>query len=81
MSSYHQKKLIGIATLVLYIFIIILWISYFWKDTEASNYYPPRIQQICYDNWYGTDWDKAKKYEKRCRKLWTAWTNEINSSN
>ena len=42
--------------------------------TNASNYYPPRIQQLCYDNWYGTDWNKSMKYEKRCRVLWTAWT-------
>lgn len=47
--------------------------------TNASNYYPPRIQQICWDNYYGVDWDIAKKQEKRCRVLWNSWTYAENN--
>ena len=48
--------------------------------TNASNYYPPRVQQLCYNNFIGTDWNKSMKYANRCRWLWTEWTNEIKSS-
>lgn len=53
--------------------------SFVVYKTKASNqgYFPPRIQQLCNDNFIGTDWNKSMKYEKRCRVLWAAWTNEI----
>lgn len=55
--------------------------NYYPRGNEVtSGYYPPRIQQLCYDNFIGTDWNKSMKYEKRCRVLWTSWTNEIKNS-
>lgn len=82
MSNYHQKKLMTIAFFALYLVLFVMTIAHFAKPikADASGYYPPRIQQLCYDNWYGTDWNKSKKYEKRCRVLWNAWTEEEKSN-
>lgn len=76
-----------------FIVFVLLWIVatisivilYCNNKAEAKFYYnqnflPPRIHQLCSDNFIGTDWDKAMKYEKRCRGLWTEWTNEIKSA-
>lgn len=84
-----------IAFFVLYFVLFVITIAHFAKPSNASaanytrgnevtsesrrDYYPPRIQQLCYDNWYGADWNKSMKYEKRCRVLWTAWTEEEKS--
>lgn len=49
-------------------------------NARADGYYPPRIQQLCWDNYYWIDWELSKKYEKRCRVLWNAWTGEEKSN-
>lgn len=68
-----------IAFFVLYFVLFVMTIAHFAKPSNASaaNYYPPRVQQLCYNNFIGTDWNKSMKYEKRCRVLWTAWTEQI----
>lgn len=64
--------------LIIWLIAIVLGVCFVqYKTTTASGYFPPRIQQICWDNHYGVDWDIAKKQEKRCRVLWTSWTEQI----
>lgn len=49
----------------------------FERKLTASKYW--REIQLCYNNFIGKDWNKSMKYEKRCRVLWTAWTEEEKS--
>ena len=86
----EKQMWIGLILALLFVFLLVKLpttnaINYTregtkWPSESRRDYYPPRIQQLCYDNWYGTDWNKSKKYEKRCRVLWNAWTEEEKSN-
>lgn len=38
-------------------------------------------ETICMSNFIGTDWDIAKKYERRCIGKWLKWTREMKAWN
>jgi len=61
-------------------FVILLCVT---STANAGFYYnqnwlPPRTHQICNDAFIWVEYNP--KLEKRCRGLWTAWTNEIKNT-
>lgn len=80
--TYRQKKLISIAILAMVVVFsaveikVAVGASKFYYN---QNFLPPRIHQLCNDNFIWAEYKVG--LEKRCRGLWNSWTSEILTNN
>ena len=60
------------------ILILIIWLAGAMatnKQKQNESIVGPKVQQLCYDNFIGTEYNP--KLETTCRRLWNDWTDEI----